>query len=167
MTVNQGESYTIGNYLEPDLAILIVGAGRVVADRLNAAIARAGIDDMRTPFGYVIRALAGGDRTLTEVADLLGVSKQAAIKVVDEMEARGFLARHPDPDDRRVKVLRLTDKGIKVRRTALAASRRMERELRRDLGDRAVDGLRHVLGELLAGHSALEDAQAGRSRAPW
>jgi DNA-binding MarR family transcriptional regulator len=166
-TVSDGESYTMANDMQPDLAILIVGAGRVVADRLNGAVERAGIDDMRTPFGYVIRALAGGDRTLTEVAELLGVSKQAAIKVVDEMEARGFLARHSDPDDRRVKVLRLTDKGIKVRRTALAASRAMERELRRELGGTAVDGLREVLGALLATHSALEDARAGRSRAPW
>ena len=167
MIVNRGESYTMANNMQPDLAILLVGAGRVVADRLNGAVERAGIDDMRTPFGFVIRALAGADRSLTEVAELLGVSKQAAIKVVDEMEARGFLARHPHPEDRRVKVLRLTDKGIKVRRTALAASRAMERELRRDLGPSAVDGLRHALSELLAAHSALEDAQAGRSRALW
>jgi DNA-binding MarR family transcriptional regulator len=122
---------------------------------------------MRTPFGYVIRALTGRDRTLTELAGLLGVSKQAAIKVVDEMEARGFLSRHPDPDDRRVKVLRLTEKGRTVRGAALAASREMERELRRELGDGAVDELRRGLDALLARHSALEDARAGRSRAPW
>jgi DNA-binding MarR family transcriptional regulator len=152
---------------DPDLAILIVAAARVVADRLGEAVERAGVDDMRTPFGFVIRALADRDRTLTELADLLGVSKQAAIKVVDEMEARGFLSRQSDPDDRRVKVLRLTDKGVKVRHTALAASRAMERELRRELGDTAVDGLRDGLDALLARHGALEDARAGRSRAPW
>jgi DNA-binding MarR family transcriptional regulator len=151
----------------PDFAILIVGAARVVADRLNQAIERSGVEDMRTPFGYVIRALADRDRTLTELADLLGVSKQAAIKVVDEMEARGFLARHPDPDDRRVKVLRLTEKGRNVRRTALAASHALERELRREVGDTTVDELRVGLDALLSFHSALDDARAGRSRAPW
>jgi DNA-binding MarR family transcriptional regulator len=152
---------------EPDLAVLVVGAARVVADRLGGAVELAGIEDMRTPFGFVIRALADRDRTLTELADLLGVTKQAAIKVVDEMEARRFLSRHPDRDDRRVKVLRLTDKGRKVRHTALAASRAMERELREEIGDAAVDGLRHGLDALLARHGALEDALAGRSRAPW
>jgi len=157
----------MANDYPPDLAILVVGAARVVADRLNDAVEQAGIEDMRTPFGFVIRALADRDRTLTEVADLLGVSKQAAIKVVDEMEARGFLERHPDRDDRRVKVLRLTDKGREVRRTALAASRAMERELRQALGDAEVDGLRHGLDALLAQHGALEDAHAGRSRAVW
>ena len=151
----------------PDLAILIVGAARVVADRLGEAVERAGVDDMRTPFGYVIRVLADRDRTLTELADLLGVSKQAAIKIVDEMEARGFLTRHPDPDDRRVKLLRLTEKGMNVRRAALAASHAIERELRRDLGDPEVDALRTTLEALLVRHAALEDALAGRSRAPW
>ena len=34
---------------EPDLAILLAGASRVVADRLGAAVQAAGIDDMRTP----------------------------------------------------------------------------------------------------------------------
>ena len=151
----------------PDLAILIVGAARVVADRLGEAVERAGVDDMRTPFGYVIRVLADRDRTLTELADLLGVSKQAAIKIVDEMEARGFLTRHADPDDRRVKRLRVTDKGTNVRRAALAASHAIERELRRDLGDSDVDALRTALEALLVRHAALEDALAGRSRAPW
>jgi hypothetical protein len=64
-------------------------------------------------------------------------------------------------------VLRLTDKGRTVRRTALAASRTIERELREEIGDAAVDGLRDGLDVLLARHGALEDARAGRSRAPW
>jgi DNA-binding MarR family transcriptional regulator len=155
------------NHSPPDLAILIVGAARVIADRLGEAVERAGVDDMRTPFGYVIRVLAERDRTLTELADLLGVSKQAAIKIVDEMEAREFLTRHPDPDDRRVKLLRLTDKGANVRRAAVAESHAIERELRRDLGDPDVDALRTALEALLVRNAALEDALAGRSRAPW
>jgi DNA-binding MarR family transcriptional regulator len=113
----------------------------------------------------VIRVLAERERTLTELAELLDVSKQAAIKVVDEMEARGFLARHPDPGDRRVKLLRLTPKGRGVRRAALAESRRMERELRESSDD--VDALRRALLAFLDAHGALEDAVAGRARAVW
>jgi DNA-binding MarR family transcriptional regulator len=155
------------NEIEPDLAIIIVGAARVIADHLGEAVARAGIGDMRPTFGYVIRALSDRDRTLTELAELLGVSKQAAIKVVDEMQARGFLTREPHPTDRRVKVLRLTDKARTVRRTALRASRRLERDLRRQLGDTDVDAMRRALLELLATHDSLDAALAGRSRAVW
>ena len=152
---------------EPDFAILVVGSARAVTDRLGQALERAGIDDMRPSFGFVIRALAERDRTLTELAELLAVTKQAAIKVVDEMEARGFVDRRPDPDDRRAKVLALTEKGRRVRRTALTASRRMEAELRRDLDDAQVDALRSVRLKFLERHGALDDATAGRARALW
>jgi DNA-binding MarR family transcriptional regulator len=157
----------MANEIDPDLAIIIVGAARVIADHLGDAVAGAGIGDMRATFGYVIRALADNDRTLTELAEVLGVSKQAAIKVVDEMQARGFLTREPHPTDRRVKVLRLTDKAHAVRRTALAASRKLERDLRRRLGDTEVDAMRHGLLALLATHDGLDAALAGRSRAAW
>lgn len=152
---------------EADFAILTVGAARVVTDRLGAALERAGIDDMRPAFGFVIRVLAERDRTLTELAELLAVTKQAAIKVVDEMESRGFVERRPDPSDRRAKVLSLTDRGRRVRRTALTASRRMESELRREVGDDQVDAFRSVLLRFLERHDALEAAAAGRARALW
>jgi DNA-binding MarR family transcriptional regulator len=151
----------------PDLAILVVGAARTVADRLGKAVAGAGIPDMRTPYGYVIRALADRDRTLTEVAELLAVSKQAAIKVIDEMEARGFLVREAHPGDRRVKLLRLTEKGRTVRRTALAASRDLEARLRAAAGDADVDALLRALQVFLDTHDAGAHAAAGHSRAPW
>ena len=151
----------------PDFALLVVGASRPVAERLNAAVAAAGIDDMRTPYGFVIRALARAPLGLTELAEYLGVTKQAAIKVVDEMESLGFLERRPDPANRRAKILVLSDRGRRVRRTALAASRQMERELRRDLGDDQVDAFRAVLTHFLERHDALGDAVAGRARALW
>ena len=152
---------------EPDFAILTIGTARIVTDRLGGAVERAGIDDMRPAFGFVIRVLAEGGRTLTELAELLAVTKQAAIKVVDEMESLGFLERRPDPADRRAKILVLSDRGRRVRRAALAASRQMERELRRDLGDDQVDAFRAVLTHFLERHDALGDAVAGRARALW
>ena len=134
--------------------ILVVGATRLVTERLNAAVARAGIADMRAPFGFVIRALAEAPLELTALAERLGVTKQAAIKVVDEMEARGFLTREPHPTDRRAKRLTLTARGVAVRAAALAESHRMERELRAALGDADVDAFRRVLGAFGVGPRA-------------
>ena len=55
-----GESVSQGELTSqaPDFALLVVGASRPVAERLNAAVAAAGIGDMRSPYGFVIRALA-------------------------------------------------------------------------------------------------------------
>jgi DNA-binding MarR family transcriptional regulator len=147
------------NWQAPDFALLVVGASRPVAERLNAAVAAAGIDDMRSPYGFVIRALARAPMGLTELADYLGVTKQAAIKVVDEMEARSFLVREPHPADRRAKVLVLTDKAMAVRKAALAESRRMEHELRRELGEKDVDAMLRVLIRFAEHHGDASGAR--------
>src|SRR5690242_3775956 len=123
--VNQGE-----RSVTPDLAVLMVGINRLVAERLASAVSEAGIEGMRTPYGFVIRALAAESLTLTELAERLGVTKQAAIKVVDEMDRAGFVERTADPKDRRAKRLQLTRLGHKVRRVARAESATMEAELR-------------------------------------
>ena len=83
------------------------------------------------------------------------------------MEARGFLSRGTHPDDRRLKILRLTAKGRQVRQAALEASDTMEQEVRAEIGDAAVAGFRHGFEQLLARHDAVADARAGRSRALW
>jgi hypothetical protein len=44
---------------------------------------------------------------------------------------------------------------------------RWNEDLRRNVGDTPVDALRETLEALLARHGALDDARAGRSRAPW
>ena len=146
--------------------MLVVGATRYVAERLGAAVAAAGIDDMRMPYGFVIRALYGSPMTLTELASLLGVTKQAAIKVVDEMQTRGLVTREPHAGDRRAKVLALTPRGLAVRRAARAESERMEAELRRELGD-DVDAFRRVLLRFLERHGGAEDAARARARTVW
>src|SRR6188768_4093686 len=91
---------------EPDLAILIAAASRVLHDRLLAAMTEAGIT-MRGPWGHVIRALHAEPLPLARLAELLDVTKQAAQQTVDDMEAAGLVERGPDPDDGRRKLVGL------------------------------------------------------------
>jgi DNA-binding MarR family transcriptional regulator len=150
-----------------DLAILLTAASRCVADRLVEAMRNAGLDEVRSNHGFVIRALADGELTLTELAGRLSVSKQAAQKVVDDMERGGLLERVPSSSDRRAKALRLTKRGRKVRKTALAASHRMEAELRADLGDATVHAARAALERFVERNGGLEEVRAGRARPIW
>lgn len=160
--VSQGESN-----VQPDLAILLVSASRAVADVLQDAVAAAGVEDMRPSFGFVLRALGDDGATLTELASRLAVTKQAAIKVVDEMERRGFVERRAHPADRRAKVISPTERGRLVRRAAMKASRAMERQLRRAAGDADVDAFRRALSVFLDQHGALDEVRAGRARPVW
>src|SRR3954465_9043330 len=95
---------------EPDTAILLAAANRVLTDRLPAAMAAAGLP-MRPAWGYVIRALHEQPLPLARLAELLAVTKQAAQQTVDDRQAAGLVERQDDPEDGRRKRLALTDTG--------------------------------------------------------
>jgi DNA-binding MarR family transcriptional regulator len=149
----------------PDLAIILVAANRCLNDRLITAVRETGARDARPAFGFVIRAVDAEEPTVSRLAELLGVSRQAASKLADEMVQRGYLLRATDPEDRRRTRLRLSAKGRRVRKRAAAESAAIETELRDAVGDRAVDGLRRSLLAFVEREGAIDEVRALRSRA--
>jgi len=59
--------------------------------------------------------------TLKQAADLVLISFPAASRTVDDLVRRGFVARHEDVDDRRMKRISLTEAGRAVSRRLNAA----------------------------------------------
>jgi DNA-binding MarR family transcriptional regulator len=149
----------------PDLAIILVAANRCLNDRLITAVRETGARDARPAFGFVIRAVDAEEPTVSRLAELLGVSRQAASKLADEMVQRGYLLRATDPEDRRRTRLRLSAKGRRVRKRAAVESAAIEAELRGAVGDRAVDGLRRSLLAFVEREGAIDEVRALRSRA--
>src|SRR5690349_17722125 len=150
---------------DPDLAILLTAANRCLSDRLVRAVSETGARDVRPAFGFVIRAVAAEEPTVGRLAQLLGVTRQAASKLADEMVQRGYLLRSADAADRRRTRLRLSAKGRRVRERAAAESAAIEAELRETAGDRAVAGLRRALLVFVEREGALDEVRALRSRA--
>ncbi|BCS31066.1 hypothetical protein TBR22_A02660 [Luteitalea sp. TBR-22] len=133
-----------------DFGVLLNLAFVAFKDALDADLAAAGFDDIGSSFGYVFRLLADQPCSLSELASRLGMSSPGALKVVDDMVDKGYVARHADPDDRRVKRLELTDRGRAALRRARAFHARYERELARRLGAQQVAETRRLLEEVAA-----------------
>ncbi|MFO0579842.1 MAG: MarR family winged helix-turn-helix transcriptional regulator [Polyangia bacterium] len=148
----------------PDFAILVAAAYGVVASRLLGAMEGAGITGMRPAYGFVIRAVAAESPTINRLAELLGVSKQAASKLADDMHRAGFLERSEDTEDRRHTRLTLSRKGKAVFTRALRVSRSMERSLRARAGSQDVDAFLRVLTAFIEQHGLLEDVLARRAK---
>lgn len=102
---------------------------------------------------------------MSRLAGLLGVSKQAASRLADDMVALGYLERLGDADDRRRTRLRLTRAGERIRRRAREESRAIEDELRNSFGDEPVAHLRALLTDFVERHGGGEELTAQRSRA--
>ena len=150
----------------PDFAILLTTANRCAADRLLQAVSEVDGGTMRNSFGFVLRAVAAEQPTVSRLAQLLGVSKQAASRLTEDMVSRGLLSRGGDPNDRRRTPLQLTELGERVRARALAESDAMELELRRRFGDSTIEQFRTVLTEFVESHGAGAELAASRSRSP-
>jgi DNA-binding MarR family transcriptional regulator len=151
---------------EPDLAVLITAANRCVADRLGAAVATAGGESMRPSFGFVIRAVAAEQPTVTRLAAMLGTSKQAASRLADDMVALGYLERAADAKDRRRTRLALSARGERIRARARQESEAMEDELRERFGGDDVGALRRLLVDFVERHGGADELAAQRSRVP-
>lgn len=54
---------------------------------------------------------------LTTVSRELGITSSAATQLADRLEAQGLVEREADPNDRRSRLLRLTERGTEFMRT--------------------------------------------------
>ncbi|PYV79046.1 MAG: MarR family transcriptional regulator [Acidobacteria bacterium] len=71
---------------------------------------KAGFRGLRDSHGYVIQHLIEGDRTITELANRMDVTQQAASKMIAELVQLGILELVP-ARDRRAKWVRLSNRG--------------------------------------------------------
>jgi DNA-binding MarR family transcriptional regulator len=134
-----------------DLGRRLLDAHRALAGELDADLEERGYPDVRPGHAVVFLHIdrRSGSR-LTDLAERSGVSKQAMMLVIDELEARGYLRRVPDPTDARAKLVRLTTKGRACATECRRAVQSLETRTKRQLGERRYDGLRVILDELAA-----------------
>ena len=113
---------------EPGFALpLLLFAGfRTLIDRLHADLAEQGHPDLRPAHGFALQAIGRAGTTASELGRRLGVSKQAAGKTADRLEALGYVERVDDAHDARRKLVRLTPHGV----DALVRSAQIFDELR-------------------------------------
>jgi DNA-binding MarR family transcriptional regulator len=105
-----------------------------------------GFNDLREIDATLLRYLhhAGG-ATITELARLLHVTKQAMSQHVASFVVRGYGTRERSPQDGRERVVQLTDRGRAARRAAIEFADLVETELIETVGASAVRGFRRAL----------------------
>jgi DNA-binding MarR family transcriptional regulator len=77
---------------------------------------RAVVDRTGLPFSRIriLRRLASQPMTVKEVAEAATIDAPAATVAVNDLEARGLVVRQPHPENRRCKLVSLTDAGRDV-----------------------------------------------------
>lgn len=128
-----------------ELPLRLFLAFRMIIDEVHAELAEHGHPELRPMHGFVFQAIGPGGTTAVELGRRLGVSKQAAGKMVESLERAGYVERGTDPADARRKIVRLTARAT----DSLARSARIFERIRgdwvRSLGADRVRALEHDL----------------------
>jgi DNA-binding MarR family transcriptional regulator len=94
------------------IAVELLRASRALIDATHARLAERGHPDLRPAHGYAFQAIGADGLTASELGQALGITKQAAGQMVDELLRLGYVRREPDPGDARRKRVMLTAHGI-------------------------------------------------------
>lgn len=128
---------------------LLTAVARWIEHRHMAAFAEAGYDDVRVAHNAVFTRIPAGGIRLTDLAAQAGVSKQAMAEMVDELVAKGYLRRVPDPADGRAKLLVMASRGAASHEVTLRIFADIEAELAAVVGAQRLEEVRDVLTQAL------------------
>ncbi|MFI1920355.1 MarR family winged helix-turn-helix transcriptional regulator [Nocardia sp. NPDC020380] len=132
-----------------DLPLLLLAAAAEVTDAINHGVLAAGFTDIRPTHGFAFARMAPNGATVGEIAEHLGVTKQAASQLVDELVKKGYAARNPHPTDSRARLITLTERGWACTRAADAAAARFTEHWAAVLGPTATVELRNALARVV------------------
>lgn len=142
-----------------ELPLLLFAGFRSIIDQLHAELAEQGHPDARPAHGFALQAVGPQGASASEVGRRLGVSKQAAGKTIDRLEALGYVLRVDDPLDARRKLVRLTPSGVDLLARSAAVFERLRADWVARLGEQRVRELERDLRTMVpAGFFRLDVA---------
>lgn len=130
------------------LGHLLKHAQRRLAELTATALAPHGVDGKEWA---VLLALAAGDPTSQQrIAHRLGIDRTTMVSLLDVLETKGLVTRHPHPEDRRRNVVELTTGGRDTLERATEACDDAERRFLSPLDHRQAQQLGDALRALIA-----------------
>src|SRR5215204_3402862 len=100
--------------MEPlNIGLLLLLPYRAMEARVFAGLAAAGFVDFTPAQARVFQRIAPRGSRLTDLAAQAGITKQSAGFLVDQLERSGYVERVPDPADRRARLVRVAERGVR------------------------------------------------------
>jgi DNA-binding MarR family transcriptional regulator len=143
-----------------EMALRLFGAFRSLVDDLHDELARRGHPHVRPAHGFALQALGRDGATASELAVLLGVSKQAAGKTVNGLAALGYVERTTDSGDARRRTVVVTASGQEVLRLSAEVFEQLRSEREQQVGSARMRETEEALRRLDRGTTLRVDAAA-------
>ncbi|MEO1057027.1 MAG: MarR family transcriptional regulator [Actinomycetota bacterium] len=129
-----------------DVVLLLEACASRLGDDVLARVRSECGDDIRYRDGYVFQHLLTGPKTISELANRLGVTQQAMSKQVGDLLRRDLVVKHRDPADGRAWLVSLGERGHAV----IDAGRRARSSIAQQLVDAlGADSMQRLVEDLL------------------
>ncbi|TCP61761.1 MarR family winged helix-turn-helix transcriptional regulator [Baia soyae] len=133
-----------------DLVSLLSTSFQILIDKLHQRLSELGFHDIRPVHGYLIKYIAiNNGATGIELADHLGITKQAVSKIVDYLEEKHYVLRKPHPTDKRGKIVVLTERGRLVVETKEKILNEIEQHLIDEVGAERLQMMKDDLASVI------------------
>ncbi len=150
------------------LGALLRLPSQAIVERIARDLSRAGHDDLSPAQFVVFQYLPAEGARTTELAERAGITKQSMSALVQALIANGYLARQPDPSDRRAAIIVRTATGWEIERIAREAISELVDEWRNALEpgllDAGIEMLRALADYLDCQEATAYDSQHSEDR---
>jgi DNA-binding MarR family transcriptional regulator len=129
-----------------DLAEMLAELGRQTVAAEMPVLAAHGL----SMWGYIVLLALDRSpiRTQAALAEAIGADKTRIIPTLDELQQHDYIERMPDPDDRRARLLAITDAGRSVKDAVQTDIQRGEERWLGQVSASERDVFLHVLDQL-------------------
>ena len=134
----------------PSIALLLRVIYQHHSQAIESALRAAGFNDIAPSAGNVFPFMRPDGIAISALAELAGVRKQTMAQAVEQLERGGYIERRENPDDRRSRLIFLTERGRRVTPVTHAASAAVEHRWAELIGTDELENLRQQLRTLLA-----------------
>ncbi|WP_211748670.1 MarR family transcriptional regulator [Paenibacillus sp. Marseille-Q4541] len=152
-------------FSELDLTSLLSLSFSTSINELHDRLSELGFGDIKPAHGFMFKFITPNGATGIELAEYLGITKQAVSKMVDYLEKSGYVMRKSHPTDKRGKIIVLTERGwlvVKAKEKILAE---MEQRWIEHIGNERLQMLKEDLTSLI--HADNESTLSTRFRPVW
>ncbi len=128
---------------------LLLQAHRAFNARAVEKLQERGYENLTLAHLTLLPHLDVAGTRITTLAERAGMTKQGMGQLVLDLERQGYVARTPDPSDRRAALVAFTDAGKRFLRDAVTVTRDLETEYAALLGQQQLATLRDALAAIV------------------
>ncbi|MGD9943405.1 MAG: MarR family winged helix-turn-helix transcriptional regulator [Burkholderiaceae bacterium] len=143
-------------FVDEYLAALLAQASHLISSEFHAVVRRHGFSVSE----WRVLATLSGDEALSigRVAQIVLIKQPTVTRLLDRMEAKGYVERLPHASDRRVTLVRMTAAGRRASAKLVALAREHEQRVLEPFGLQRAEQLKSTLRRIIDLHqTAVRD----------